>query len=160
MWAQNDAAALMMVVVQPAKKGMVAPDGTFMGDYLAAVPPALAQAVYETALYAPTIPAVRHIASAPVLLPDGRIASQPGYNADEEVLINIPHSQRADWERYAVPEKPTLAEAQAALDFVLAELLPDFPSRVTRTALSPSLTSRRARPEPVRRDTDVGLRCP
>jgi len=127
MWTQNDAAALMMVVVQPAKKGMVAPDGTFMGDYLAAVPPALAQAVYETALYSPAIPAVRHIASAPVLLPDGRIASQPGYNAAEEVLINIPHSQRADWGRYSVPEKPTLAEAQAALDFVLAELLPDFP---------------------------------
>lgn len=127
VWSEGEAAALMYCVVQPAKQGMTLDGGSFSGDYLTAVPPAIAAAAYKTALNSTLIPAVRIFANAPVLLADGRVASQPGYNAAEEVLINIPLNERDAWTAYSVPENPTLAEAQAAIDYVSLEMLSDMP---------------------------------
>lgn len=126
-WPENEAAALLYSILQPAKKGAVLPDGSFFGEYAAGFPLPLAQAVYRTALHAPNIPAVRTIATAPILLPDGTVASQPGYNPDEKVLINIPHTARAQWANYVPNAAPTLADAQAAIDYINLELLSDFP---------------------------------
>lgn len=126
-WTEATAPALLYTVLQPAKHGVVGPDGRFQGEYATAFPPQPSAAAYQTALNAASIPAVRTIATSPVLLADGTVASQPGYNPDEQVLINIPHAALAQWARYAVPTAPTQEEAQNAIDYINLELLSDFP---------------------------------
>lgn len=126
-WPESEAAELLYSILQPAKSGQVMPDGSFFGEYAAGFPVQMAKAVYRSALHATSIPAVRTIATAPVLLPDGTVASQPGYNPAERVLINIPHAARAQWSHYVPNPAPTLADAQAAIDYLNLELLSDFP---------------------------------
>lgn len=126
-WPESEAAELLYSILQPAKSGQVMPDGSFFGEYAAGFPVQMAKAVYRSALHATSIPAVRTIATAPVLLADGTVASEPGYNTEAQVLINIPHAAAAQWARYSVPAAPTQADAQAAIDYLNLELLGDFP---------------------------------
>lgn len=127
IWTEGEASALLYSVLQPAKNGQTLEGGVFFGEYAAAFPVEMAKAAYRTALHSHSIPMVKTIATSPVLLPDGTVASKPGYDEATQVLVNISDDELAQWSRYSVPERPTLAQAQAAIDYVLTELLADFP---------------------------------
>lgn len=126
-WPESEAASLLYAVLQPAKSGLIDGEGNFRGEYATAFPPQIASAAFRTALNAERIPAVRTVATSPVLLADGTVVSQPGYHEAEKVLISIPHAQKSRWVHYSVPKAPTLADAQAAIDYINLELLSDFP---------------------------------
>lgn len=128
IWPEGDAAALVYLMVQPVKKGVEVDGEVYPSEYDTAFPPNVARAIYAQALHDPRIPAVRIISTAPVLLPDGRIAREQGYNADVQVLITYAESERDAWaQRYMVPDEPTLEEAQAAAEYVMYEVLGDVP---------------------------------
>jgi hypothetical protein len=61
------------------------------------------------------------IAGAPLLRPDGTLLQDPGY--DKATGIYLASKVKLD----RVPEKPSRSQVEAALRFLLDELLPDFP---------------------------------
>lgn len=68
------------------------------------------------------------LASEPVLLRSGRVVAEPGFHRTDRVLLSMPARERAWWaDGYQVPSNPTREDAQAAADFLLDELLVDFP---------------------------------
>jgi putative DNA primase/helicase len=59
------------------------------------------------------LPQLAGIIEAPILLPDGTLLTRPGYHRDSGLYLN----SNEDW---TVPKKPSLAEAQAAANKLLA----------------------------------------
>ena len=121
-WRPSESKALALRVVQPVhgneKDGI-----TFEHD----LPALIVEAAVEVAKTSARTSPVRYIGTAPVLLPSGETLSTPGYHAAKRALVVIPRRDRRTWDTYHVPERPTTADAQASLDYLLDELLGDFP---------------------------------
>lgn len=156
-WTQpRDLGALLLSVVQPCaiKRD---DDGVPTGiSYKHAVDSKLVDGVYKHLMNTPgALPAARIIASEPVLVKtrDGLvIEGTSGYHPETGVLLNIPHADRGFWaEGYRVDSTPTRQQAQAAADYLLAELFADFPfategDRARALAHLLTLTARTALP--------------
>lgn len=128
LWTEANAHKLWFTILQPAEREFFNVATKRMEyEYATSFPRDVAGALFNAALYAESIPAVRIMATEPVILPNGNVVSKPGYNEANRVLVTIPRGQRAAWRRYAVTEKPTAADAQAALDYINTELLSDVP---------------------------------
>ncbi|WP_433585369.1 hypothetical protein [Microbacterium hydrocarbonoxydans] len=128
LWTEANAHKLWFTILQPAEREFHnAVTGQKEYDYSTSFPRDVAAALFNAALYAESIPAVRIMATEPVILPNGNVVSKPGYNGANRVLVTIPRGQRAAWRRYSVTEKPTTADAQAALDYLNTEILSDVP---------------------------------
>ncbi|GAB2742560.1 hypothetical protein [Sinomonas soli] len=112
---------LLLSVVQPARRVQQAV------TYQHALPSAVVDMVLPHDAIPAALPTVRYVAGEPILLPDGSTISVPGHHRQQEALLAIPHRERAYWAAYTVPAKPTQAEAQAAADFAVSEVLTDFP---------------------------------
>ena len=69
-----------------------------------------------------SFPELRIVTDVPVMLPDGTVIDKPGYHATGGVL----YEPAPGFERIAIPEAPTRADAEAALA-TLCEPLEDFP---------------------------------
>lgn len=69
----------------------------------------------------PGISALANIIGAPVLRPDGTILQAPGYDSATHLFYD-PHADLP-----AIPDLPTPEQVRAALDFLLDEVLGDFP---------------------------------
>lgn len=127
-WSKSNAFELMFLLLQPVKKERYdAKKDRMVADNEKSFPHDMAAILYDVLLGTPRIPAVKTLATEPVLLADGRTISKPGYHRAEQVLISIPLTQRAAWAAYFVPEAPTASEAQAALNYLNLELLSDVP---------------------------------
>lgn len=89
----------------------------------------------------PTIPDLAGLSEAPILRPDGTVASAPGYDAASGYLLGL----AIDFE--PVPERPVRAQAEAALA-LLMEPLADFPftSDAARSVALSAMLSPLARP--------------
>ena len=72
---------------------------------------------------APDLPTLKRIVSAPVFAPDGSLRLEPGYHAPSAVL----YAPQASFKALPVPDAITREEMEAARDFVLDELIVDFP---------------------------------
>lgn len=128
LWTEANAHKLWFTILQPAEREFHnAATGDKEYDYSTGFPRDIAGALFNAALYSENIPAVRIMATEPVILANGNTVSKPGYNAANRVLVTIPRGQRAAWRRYSVVENPTAADAQAALDYINTELLSDVP---------------------------------
>ncbi len=121
-WHPKESKALALRVVQPVRGN--AKDGiTYEHD----LPTTIVEAAVEAARDSPATSPVRFIGTAPVLLSSGETVAEPGYHATKRALVIIPRRDRQTWGAYQVPEHPTAGQAQAALDYLLEELLVDFP---------------------------------
>jgi hypothetical protein len=69
----------------------------------------------------PKVPSLRGVASYPLLLPDGTVLQQPGYDQASGLYLHQSMTLRP------VPEKPTTQEITAARAFLLDKYLRDFP---------------------------------
>lgn len=128
VWTESNSAQLWFTILQPAEKRYFDPaTGDEKYEYSRSFPTAIAATLFNAALYADGIPSVRVVATEPVILLNGNTISTPGYDPVNQVLITIPHAQRAAWGRYDVIATPTAADAQGALDFINTELLSDVP---------------------------------
>jgi len=121
-WRPSESKALALRVVQPVHGNEE--DGI---SYEHDLPALVVEAAVEAARTSPATSPVRYIGTAPVLLPSGETVSTPGYHPMKRALVIIPRRDRRTWDAYHVPERPTAAEAQTALDYLLDELLADFP---------------------------------
>ncbi len=121
-WRPEDSKALALRVVQPVR-GNDADGITYEHD----LPKTIVEAAVEAARDSPATSPVRFIGTAPVLLPTGETVSEPGYHPTKRALVIIPRRDRQSWTAYRVPDHPTAGQAQAALDYLLDELLVDFP---------------------------------
>lgn len=119
-WGPRDRQRLAVTVAQPIKKGGrggPAKEHSFPATVLDA---AMAEAEREcaNALY---------VAEGPILLPNGRVLTSPGYYRAEQALVAIPRRKAAGWAVCRVPETPAQEEAQQALEAILADVMGDFP---------------------------------
>lgn len=121
-WRPSEDKALALRVVQPVHGNEE--DGI---SYEHDLPALIVEAAVEAARTSPATSPVRYIGTAPVLLSSGETVSTPGYHATKRALVIIPRRDRRTWDAYKVPERPTAVEAQAALNYLLDELLGDFP---------------------------------
>ncbi|GAB3121099.1 hypothetical protein [Glaciibacter psychrotolerans] len=97
-------------------------------EYDHSVPPSIVSGTLEALQGPGMLPPVEHVATEPVLTPEGRIARHPGYNRAAKAVITMPHRDRSRWLRdYVVPDNPSKQDAQAAYDFLRTELLESFP---------------------------------
>ena len=120
-WNPRNYSSLACAVVQPAriKKNHIAYEHSLSNGVIESVFPG---GTPPTTLYS-----ARFIGSNPILLPDGRVVSEPGYHPVERAFVTIPKRDRSFWSSYSVPSKPSAMDAQRALDFVYTELMGDFP---------------------------------
>lgn len=121
-WRPSESKALALRVVQPVHG--TEEDGI---SYEHDLPSLIVEAAVEVARTSARTSPVRFIGTAPVLLPSGETVSEPGYHAAKRALVVIPRRDRRTWDSYRVPERPTAADAQASLNYLLDELLADFP---------------------------------
>lgn len=112
VWASTEEAAL--AVTQPVRQGARSVDQ--LHAY-----PASAIRLASLSLACSTASIVT---DQPALLLDGRVIVTPGYHSDTGVLSAI---DPAKWADCTVPEHPTQAQSQEAFDWVLDEVLGDFP---------------------------------
>jgi hypothetical protein len=68
-------------------------------------------------------PPLASITESPILASDGRIVAEPGYDADSRIY----YSPKQDFKLGDVAESPTREDARIAAEYVLNELLVDFP---------------------------------
>ncbi|MGA8597254.1 MAG: hypothetical protein WB676_21265 [Bryobacteraceae bacterium] len=68
------------------------------------------------------LPLLAAIAETPVLLPDGRILAQPGYDRESQLYYDGPPLR-------TLPDQPTKADAVAAAKYLRENLLCDFPAK-------------------------------
>lgn len=152
----RDLGALLLAVVQPCSK-KYGDDGEVTSvSYKHAVDGKLVEGVYKHLLTTPNaLPSVRTVASEPVLVGtrDGLvIVSEPGYHPETSVLLTVAHADRSFWSAgYRVDATPSQAQAQAAADYLLDEVLADFPfatdgDRARALAYLLTLTARSALP--------------
>ncbi|WP_447947957.1 hypothetical protein [Microbacterium maritypicum] len=127
-WSKSNAYELFFLLLQPVKRERYdAKKDRMVAENEKSFPHDMASILYDVLLGTPRIPAVRTLATEPVLLTDGRTIAKPGYHRAEQVLISIPLTQRAAWTAYSVPENPTATDAQTALDYLSVEMLTDVP---------------------------------
>lgn len=127
-WSKTEAAELALSVVQPVIRESEDDEGNVTKTYGHSVPKELASLIYNAALYSPLISPVKVVSNAPIILKDGSIAAEPGYNEATETLVTIPVRHQEKWRReYVKPVKPSREEALDALRFVAKELLTDMP---------------------------------
>lgn len=68
------------------------------------------------------LPPLERIARQPVFGPDGEVLVDEGYHPALQAWLDL-----GDFEPLEVPERPTRAQVDEALDFICCELLADFP---------------------------------
>ncbi len=83
-------------------------------------PPAWCMKEVARKKYWPGVPRLTALVGYPVLTPDGRVLTSPGYDAATGIYL---HGEYSD---LTVPERPTREDARAAVG-VLADLVCDFP---------------------------------
>lgn len=116
-WSPKEAVGLVIAVAQPIKwvpkRGLVP---------VSSLEAALAS---ETlANVERNLPEVSVVADHPLLLGDGTTLTTPGWHPAHRALLTF---DAADWSGYAPPAHPSQADAQAAMDWVVTEVLGDFP---------------------------------
>ncbi|MET4705952.1 hypothetical protein [Frigoribacterium sp. UYMn621] len=125
-WDDRNASTLLLTVAQ-----LVAThenkDGTKKVTYRHAIPPAIVMGVLSALGSSAVLPPVEHLATEPILTGAGAIASAPGYDRAARAIVAIPLRERKKWAaEYSTPARPTLAEAQAAYEFLDLELIDSF----------------------------------
>lgn len=119
-WAPSDEEELALRVVQPVR------DTKTGQTTLHGLPAPVISMSMATAQDAAR--PVHHIAPRPILLPDGGIASTAGYHSSQRALVAIPMRDRPRWAKgYSVPEHISADDAQTALDWLVTEVITDFP---------------------------------
>ncbi|WIE82810.1 hypothetical protein [Curtobacterium sp. MCPF17_021] len=125
-WDSQSASRLMIAAAQLGTS-FTSKDGTAGFRPTHQLPPTVVQGVFETLKGYGALPPLHYVGREPVLTREGRVVSKPGYDMASKAFVTLPHRDRTRWAReYAVPEKPTLAEAQAAFEMLDDELLWDF----------------------------------
>lgn len=71
------------------------------------------------------VPMLQGLTTLPILRADGTLISSPGFDPSSQLLLTA--SPGLTLEQLMVPEEPSVAERQAALDLVMGELLGDIP---------------------------------
>ena len=70
----------------------------------------------------------RYLADRPVITNAGTVVAEPGWHPEHQALVVIPHRDRERWTKgYSVPSAPTIGDAQTAVDYLITEVLGDFP---------------------------------
>ena len=126
-WKSTD--GLISAAVQLVKMKTTADPATGekgIRDFIHATPPGIRDRVSESLTEPGRLPEAEYIGQEPMITAKGEVISEHGYHPAERMLLAIPENQRAMWAKIKV-DNPTKAEAQAALDWLRAELLPDFP---------------------------------
>lgn len=119
VWDAAGAAALADMVARPVKAGKYSdanapwPRSTLDAAWIGAL---------EAARAGDGVAVVDVLATRPVLLGDGTTLTRPGWHPEHHAIL-LPEG---DWSAYAPPPDPSHADAQAALDWLHAELLADF----------------------------------
>ena len=125
-WDDRNASTLLLTVAQLVSSHENK-DGTKKVAYRHAIPPAIVMGVLSALGSSAVLPPVEHIATEPLLTASGAVASAPGYDRAARAIVAIPLRERKKWAaEYSVPESVTLAEAQAAYEFLDLELVDSF----------------------------------
>lgn len=126
-WTLRQHAALGLAVVQPETFHKDA-EGNVTHTYGHYLPPGVTEAAAHAAMTEDILPTARVISSVPALTARGTVLTDPGLHRGDGVLVAIPRRERALWRAgYKTPGNPTKEQSQAAADFLLNELLRDFP---------------------------------
>lgn len=125
-WDSQSVSRLMIAAAQLGSS-VTSKDGTTGFRPSHQLPPTIVQGVFETLKGYGVLPPLHYVGREPVLTREGRVVSKPGYDMAAKAFVTLPHRDRTRWaRRYKVPEKPTLAAAQAAFEMLDEELLWDF----------------------------------
>lgn len=121
-WSPTAARTLLLSVIQPARAGK---DGK--SKMLHTLDPSIVEAVLPQDAAPSGVATVRFVSTQPVLLPSGAVLTKSGLYRQHSALVAIPKREQGFWSTYRVPERPTAADAQRAADYVVTEVLSDFP---------------------------------
>jgi hypothetical protein len=127
-WGAATAESLLIAAAQYADLKMDKDGVEVVSLYKHSIPPAITRAVMNALLSPGALNEVEHLATEPIVTPQGQVVSAHGYDLDAQAYISLPFRDRGRWKRdYHVPANPTLEQVQTAFEFVDEELFSDFP---------------------------------